>query len=636
MMAEPTRIVSEMRAGLRDIAVASRIFLVVAVLALAGAIGALAWQQGVFTRTIKVSFFAGTADGMNKGMAVKLVGFKVGSVDDISVTPDLRVKVDVRLDEKYRNMIDGDAVIRLAREGVIGGNVLEVRPGSGDRGPVKDAAVLRYEREPALDAAVAALVDQIAPVIADVKQVTSFLASPEGDFRQAIGNANRAAAALVETRSDLRKLIAELGDGAAPHRAARGGRRRDHGRAPQGNACERRRSRWIAEEGRRGAAGHRHQARPEPGEHAGGERGDPRRCDGAAARPRPGGRRARERRRRARRGHRRDRPRCAADVAGAQPGAAAAGAAPAPGQRRRVDGVAARKQTLSHAVSLEKAFSAYRMLLATLLALTACGSVPLQSDSDARRERQAELSERAQRAIGRGEVARAAGYYREALRIAESTEDFAGIGVYALNLAATYQALDEPALAQAALDKVLADPARFEPGLVVEAAGRRALLALQARQLDAAGEWLERAERDCAPPACRARVALTNVRGQLLLEGGNAAQARTVMVQALAGARAEGNQEEEANALRVDGRAAARLGGYDEALALLDRALALDKQLGLPRKIALDLIALAEVALARGERDFARDYARRALSVSRAAGSKRQQADAQRLLESVP
>jgi tetratricopeptide (TPR) repeat protein len=276
------------------------------------------------------------------------------------------------------------------------------------------------------------------------------------------------------------------------------------------------------------------------------------------------------------------------------------------------------------------------MLLATLLALTACGSVPLQSDSDARRERQAELSERAQRAIGRGEVARAAGYYREALRIAESTEDFAGIGVYALNLAATYQALDEPALAQATLGKVLADPARFEPGLVVEAAGRRALLALQARQLDAAGEWLERAERDCAPPACRARVALTNVRGQLLLEGGNAAQARTVMVQALAGARAEGNREEEANALRVDGRAAARLGGYDEALALLDRALALDKQLGLPRKIALDLIALAEVALARGERDFARDYARRALSVSRAAGSKRQQADAQRLLESVP
>ena len=213
MMAETTNIVSEMRAGLRDIAFASRIFLVVAALALAGAIGALAWHQGAFTRTIDVIFFAGTADGMNKGMAVKLVGFKVGTVDRISVTPDLRVRVDVKLDEKYRNVIDGEAAIRLVRESLIGGNALEIRPGSGDTGPVQNAAVLRYEREPALDAAVAALVDQIGPVIADVKQVTAFLASPEGDFRQAIGNANRAAAALVETRADLKKLIAGLAEG---------------------------------------------------------------------------------------------------------------------------------------------------------------------------------------------------------------------------------------------------------------------------------------------------------------------------------------------------------------------------------------------------------------------------------------
>lgn len=278
------------------------------------------------------------------------------------------------------------------------------------------------------------------------------------------------------------------------------------------------------------------------------------------------------------------------------------------------------------------------LLVAGLLApaLCGCGSVPPQSDADARRERQTDLGERAQRAIGRGEVGRAAGYYREALRIAEATEDFPAIGVYALNLAATYQALDEAALAQGALDKVLAEPARFEQPLVVEAAGRRALLALQARQLDTAEEWLGRAERDCAPASCKAQVALQNLRGQLLLERGNAAEARTAMVRALAGARAEGNQEEEANALRVDGRAASRVGDHGAALAALNRALDLDKRSGLPRKIALDLIALAEVEIARGERAAARDYAQRALAVSRAGGSKRQQEEAQRLLESIP
>src|SRR5262245_50774817 len=126
------------------------------------------------------------------------------------------------------------------------------------------------------------------------------------------------------------------------------------------------------------------------------------------------------------------------------------------------------------------------MMVATSLVLAGCGSAPSQSDADARHERQADLGERAQRAIGRGDVSRAARYYREALRIAEATEDFPQVGVHALNLAATYQALDETALAQDALDKLLASPAHFERELMVEAAGRRSLLALQARELDAA------------------------------------------------------------------------------------------------------------------------------------------------------
>jgi ABC-type transporter Mla subunit MlaD len=151
---------------------------------------------------------------MNKGMAVKLVGFRVGSLERITISPDLRVRVDIAIDAKYIPMIDADATVRLAKEAIIGASVLEVRPGSGDRGPITNQATLRYEREPSIEGVLVALVDQITPIAADVRQVTSFLASPEGDFRQAIGNANRAAAALVETRADLKRLIATLASGA--------------------------------------------------------------------------------------------------------------------------------------------------------------------------------------------------------------------------------------------------------------------------------------------------------------------------------------------------------------------------------------------------------------------------------------
>jgi tetratricopeptide (TPR) repeat protein len=278
------------------------------------------------------------------------------------------------------------------------------------------------------------------------------------------------------------------------------------------------------------------------------------------------------------------------------------------------------------------------MALAVCLAhaLAACGSAPpAQSDVGVRREQLVDLNDRAQRAVGRGELRRAAALYREALRVAESFEDFRSIGVNALNLAAVHQALDEPEPAQRALERVLVAPARFDSTVVAEAAGRKSSLALQAGDLDVAEQWLGRAEKECGQSQCRIQTALLNLRAQLMLERGGAGEARGMAAKALAASRAEGNREEEANALRLDGRAASRQGDPNQGIALLTRALEIDKQLTLPRKIALDLLALAESELARGMRETARDYARRALDVSRASGNRQQQNAAAQILEKL-
>ena len=274
------------------------------------------------------------------------------------------------------------------------------------------------------------------------------------------------------------------------------------------------------------------------------------------------------------------------------------------------------------------------LLLCLAHGLAACGSAPpAQSDADTRRERLVDLNDRAQRAVARGDLRRAAALYREALRVAESFEDFRSIGVNALNLAAVHQALGEPEAAHHALERVLAAPARFEEPLVAQAAGLKSSLALQARELGAAEDWLKRAEGECKSPACRIQTALLILRAQLALERGATGESRSQAARALAASRAENSREEEANALRVDGRAAAAQGGHAEAVALLNQALAIDKQLALPYKIGLDLMALAETELMRGERQPARDYAQRALDVSRAAGNRPQQEAAARLLE---
>src|SRR5262245_28680860 len=264
-------------------------------------------------------------------------------------------------------------------------------------------------------------------------------------------------------------------------------------------------------------------------------------------------------------------------------------------------------------------------LLCLALGLAACGSAPPQSDADLRRDRMVELNDRARAAVGRGELRRAVVYYREAMRLAESIEDFRAIGLNSLNLAAVHQALGELEPAQLALERVLSTPARFDAAVIGEAEGRKSYLALQSRQFDAAEEWLQRAEKSCRPPGCRRDTALVSLRALITLERGSAGEARKLAARALTASRSEGNREEEANALRIDGRAAAAMGERAAAMAALNQALAIDKQLALPYKIGLDLLALAEAELAGGERAAARDYAQRALDVSRATGNRQQQ-----------
>ena len=203
---------SEMRKGVRDITLASRIFLVLGVVSLVAAVVLLAYHQGAFTQRIQLYFLAGTAEGMNKGMAVKLAGFKVGAVESITIESDRRVMVEFSVDARYAPMINADATVRLIREAIIGSNVLEFRPGSGNLGPVRDKAILLYEREPSVESAMMALLDQVSPIVSDVRQITAYLSAPDSDLRQAIRSVSRTAGALADASVEVRKLIATTTD----------------------------------------------------------------------------------------------------------------------------------------------------------------------------------------------------------------------------------------------------------------------------------------------------------------------------------------------------------------------------------------------------------------------------------------
>jgi tetratricopeptide (TPR) repeat protein len=229
-----------------------------------------------------------------------------------------------------------------------------------------------------------------------------------------------------------------------------------------------------------------------------------------------------------------------------------------------------------------------------------------------------EANRRGEASLRRGELDSAALYYREALRLSLAVEDANGIAANAVNLSIVYQRQGKFDEARASLAPLLERATiAHAPERRAQAALRRAVLDLEERRVAGAAEWAERAATWCGEP-CALAAAIRNVQGQLALEAGRIDEASAAARRALAASRAAGEAAEIANAQRLLGMAALAGGDGAAALDALGEALAIDRELGISRRISLDLIGLGRASALRGEREAARAYYERALAVSTA------------------
>lgn len=256
------------------------------------------------------------------------------------------------------------------------------------------------------------------------------------------------------------------------------------------------------------------------------------------------------------------------------------------------------------------------------------GKAPLTNSSLAQ-SRLAQAETRAAAFVKAGDYPRAARQYAEAMRIAATLENSDAIAANAINLSVVQQWLGRDAEARAALAAVLDDPyTPFSERRKLQAELRRAILELADGQLGAAAIWAGQAERRCAATSCEYAATILNVRAQVELDSGRGAEAARLAQAAAERSRGGADRAENANALRTLGRAHLAQGQAASALEPLRQALALDREIGDPRKILADLAELARAAEAAGDSAGARDYRERSLAVSKAMNGGRGPAEA--------
>ncbi|OGS91953.1 MAG: hypothetical protein A2Z95_03505 [Gallionellales bacterium GWA2_60_18] len=180
-----------------------RWFMAGAALIVIAAMVSMSVQKGMFQRTTRLHSFADSAKGMVPGMAVKLNGFKVGTLGKLAMDTDGRVSMELLVSDEYVHLIHKDAKARWAKEDLLGESVIEILPGSGSAPIAENNAVIAFERARDVSEELSKLANQLQPILADVKSITAYVDNPDGDLKQTVQQLKRATTALADAGEDV-------------------------------------------------------------------------------------------------------------------------------------------------------------------------------------------------------------------------------------------------------------------------------------------------------------------------------------------------------------------------------------------------------------------------------------------------
>lgn len=260
------------------------------------------------------------------------------------------------------------------------------------------------------------------------------------------------------------------------------------------------------------------------------------------------------------------------------------------------------------------------LLISFCLMLVACGSAPEKQNF--RTEQSNKLSGRADAAFLQGEYESAKNDYLQALRISQSIENAAEIAIIRFNLARAFHELAQPEQAHLQLDALFSEPALpYPPATLAAAATLKSQYYLEGKESSLALSWIEKGEGYCQNK-CPVAGSLLLLRAQLAQRDNRLDEALKFADDAAAVLKSGTQQMELANAYRLSGEISMAKTDFTRAIRSFQQSHAIDRKLGIPGKIRLDLMRLGAAHERTGEAATALNYYARALTVSDAMGSK--------------
>ena len=127
-------------------------------------------RDSLFVSSITVKTYFTKVQGLRTGAPVRLSGYDIGSVSNMTLASDTsgRVEVTMRIDEEVRQFIRLDSEASIETEGLVGKQVISISPGSTDLEIVSDGGIIKA-KDPV---SVEAIIKEVQDIMAYIKDIT--------------------------------------------------------------------------------------------------------------------------------------------------------------------------------------------------------------------------------------------------------------------------------------------------------------------------------------------------------------------------------------------------------------------------------------------------------------------------------
>jgi len=188
------------------------VFVIGALAAIVAAVLYIGSETDLFGDKYYLRFKSLSGAGIQRGMPVKLSGFRIGRIHKIELDDQAKVIVRLKIDRKYSKWIRDGSIATFRQEGLVGDRVIDVSVGAPDRPALADDAFLPFQEEETMTDIALEMSESVKAALAEVRQTVAYINDPQGDIKRTLANVQQLTAGFEETRRNVDTLVLAAAD----------------------------------------------------------------------------------------------------------------------------------------------------------------------------------------------------------------------------------------------------------------------------------------------------------------------------------------------------------------------------------------------------------------------------------------